>query len=157
MGAIFWSSLSAIIAAAALAATAWQGHLLHLQVASTDRVARAQFYQQVTMMCIQRDRLFIQYPELWDYFYGNRPGPTDKTARARVLAASRIMANLANVLDSETIPEDFTGHWNQYFLHMYQNSPSFQDFWKEHSQFWPEAVRRRFPDSASGTPPAGKA
>jgi hypothetical protein len=138
------NALGVAIAIAALLATAWQGYLLRRQLAHADRVSRAQFYQQVTAMCIQRDQIFIEHPELWDYFYGSRKKPRSRKGRAKVYSASRIMANLADGLASEAVAEDFDIHWNKYFLHMYDHSPSFQDFWKEYGSFWPERTRQRF-------------
>jgi len=40
---------------------------------------------------------------------------------------ARILANLADGLASEKIDGDFDfdEHWNKYYQHMYQNSPSF--------------------------------
>ena len=57
---------------------------------------------------------------------------------------ARILANLADGLASETVNGDFDKHWNKYYQYMYENSPAFQNFWKEHGQFWPEETRRRF-------------
>ena len=131
-------------AIAALMATIWQGHLLRLQLSHFNRVSRAQFYQQVTMMCVQRDQTFIENPDLWPYFYEGRKEPRSKKQQARVLAMARILANIADGLASETVEGDFDNHWNNYYQYMYENSPSFQKFWKEHGKFWPEETRRRF-------------
>ena len=131
-------------AVAALLATLWQGYLLRCQLGHFVRVSRAQFYQQVTMMCIQRDQTFIEHPDLWAYFYDGHKEPRGKAQRAKVSAMARILANLADGLASETVNGDFDKHWNKYYQYMYENSPAFQNFWKEHGQFWPEETRRRF-------------
>jgi len=137
--------LGIFTAVAALLATLWQGYLLRCQLDHFNRVSRAQFYQQVTMMCVQRDQTFIDNPDLWPYFYSTgRKEPRGKKQRARVFAMSRILANLADGLASETVTNDFDGHWNKYYQQMYDDSPSFRAFWKEHGQFWPEETRRRF-------------
>lgn len=138
--------LGIFTAVAALLATVWQGYLLRSQFSHFNRVARAHFYQQITMMCIQRDQTFIEHPDLWAYFYNGRKGPRRKAQRARVFAMSRILANLADGLASENVDNefDFDQHWNEYYQYMYDHSPSFRDFWKEHGHFWPEETRRRF-------------
>lgn len=105
---------------------------------------RAQLYQQVTALCIQRDQIFIEHPGLWAYFYDGRKVPRRETEHARVFAMARIIANLADGMASETIRGDFDQHWNQYFRHTYDNSPSFRDFWEKHGHFWPEETRQRF-------------
>jgi len=118
--------------------------MLRCQLSNFSRVSRAQFYQQVTMMCVLRDQTFIENPDLWPYFYGGRKEPRRKKQRAKVFAMSRILANLADGLASERVEGDFNGHWNRYYQDMYDKSPSFQSFWREHGQFWPDETRRRF-------------
>jgi hypothetical protein len=146
MSAYTTAVLGIFTAVAALLATVWQGYLLRRQLGQFDQVSRAQFYQQITMMCIQRDQIFIENPDLWDYFYNNREPPQEKRQRARLSAMARILANLADGLASEKLRGnfDFDEHWNKYYKFMYDHSPSFQDFWKEHGQFWPKATRRHF-------------
>jgi hypothetical protein len=144
MGGELLGLLGVFTAVAALAATVWQGYLLRLQLRYFDRVSRAQFYQQITTMCVQRDQIFIEHPDLWPYFYEGRKEPRSRRRRAKVFAMSRVLANLANGLASEKVRDDFDGHWNKYYQYMYENSPSFQRFWKEQGQFWPEETRRRF-------------
>jgi hypothetical protein len=144
MSSEFFAVLGIFIAVAALLATTWQGYLIRNQLSHFDRVSKAQFYQQITMMCIQRDQIFIEHPSLWAYFYNGRKRPRRKAEKARIAAMSRILANLADGLASERVDLDFDDHWNRYYQYMYDNSPSFRDFWKEHGGFWPEETRRRF-------------
>lgn len=141
-----WVNASAVlIAAAAFAATAWQGFLLRRQIAQSDNISRSTFYQTLALRFADLNRLFVDRPELAKYFHDGADLTADGDERAAVEAVCALITNLADLCYScEAILCEFSRDWDSYFRFVYEKSPVFRDYIAKHGRFWPDRIGRSF-------------
>jgi hypothetical protein len=99
---------------------------------------------------------FVDRPELRPYFYEDKPLPKDEHERARLDAASEMLADLAesviacgpgSVLDRSWIGPGLGPmaiDWNEYFAFLFQNSPALRAYWQRFGHYYPESVWSAF-------------
>jgi hypothetical protein len=122
-------------------AALWQGYLLRRQIANTQNVSSAQFYQNITVQWIEFDKFCIDRPHLWAYFHADKPAADDGGDHADLACMAAAIANLAEIcVNSKAVLGPYSGDWERYFRFVYLHGPYFRDFWQEYRSLWSDEV-----------------
>lgn len=132
------------IASLAAAFTAWQATLLRAQVKHLNEVNAATFYHSVSKATTEFDRTFVTYPELRAFFYANKRSD-DPMQQQQLLALAATLADAAEIcVAAEDFMPHLRGDWDDYFGHVYRNSPALRQYWAELGHLYPADVERAF-------------
>jgi hypothetical protein len=115
-----------------------------LQARYMTRSTRSTVYQTVADQMMSIDRLFVEHPELRQYFYGNGLPPAEVLDRERVAAATELLVDFMDNVTKQArqIPEYLSGTWEKYFRTIASTSPSLRAFWSEHRDWYDAALQR---------------
>jgi hypothetical protein len=136
--------LAAITSIIATCASAWQAYLLRRQLRQDDQIREASIYQAIAGYFMQLDLLFIERPHLRPYFYENVE-PTDLEASQQASALAEYIVDMAeSCMATDHIAHQLSGDWDEYFGHLYKNSPALRNYWADFGHFFPAGLQRSF-------------
>ena len=135
---------SAAVAFMAVVFAAWQAALVRRQLELTDRVNVATFYQGVSKVTIDLEKIFIERPDLRPLFYEGRE-PRDDAQRQQALSVAACFADAAEIcIAAEKVLPALMGDWDAFFHHIFVSSPAFQEYWADLGHLYPPGVRAAF-------------
>lgn len=88
------------------------------------------------MECIMEvDRVFIEWPEMHEFFFEDSPTPLENPDRARVLAIADLLLDVTDSVASarrhgHMLDEDYEA-WRGALRNYFANSPAMRDLWPE--------------------------
>lgn len=108
------------------------------------RGTSASVYQTIADQMMSIDRLFVDHPELRQYFYDGVLPPREGLEAARVRAATELMVDFMDnvVSQSRHLPEYLCGPWRDYFRDLASTSPGLRQFWREHRDWYDEHMQK---------------
>ncbi|MEU4689178.1 hypothetical protein [Actinoplanes sp. NPDC023714] len=141
MTSIIISVAGVLVALGALGTTLWQVILLRRQLQHAAQVSSAQFYQNITVQWLEFDKVWLDRPQLWAYFHGDKPPPEEELVKVELMCMSATLSNLAEIsVVSEDVLGQYSGDWERYFRYVYVHSPFFRVFWEKYRSLWPKQV-----------------
>lgn len=104
--------------------------LVRNQLRAERRALETQTNWQMYETSISILTVFVEKPELRQYFYDNRPAPTEEPLRSRVLAVAELVADhLESIVLSQDVVEARTNVvWVRYMQGLYRRSPVLRSF-----------------------------
>jgi len=104
------------------------------------------------------DRVFINRPELREYFYEGSPTPSTEPERARVLAVADLIMDVADSVASarrhgHMLDEDYQA-WRNALHTYYEYSPAMRDLWPRTGPCYGPGTSDLLFDSDSAQPPS---
>jgi hypothetical protein len=140
--ATFVAFAGLLIALIAAGFGAWQASLLRVQLKYQNQVDAATFYQNVSRATTEFDRTFVTYPELRPYFYSNKDCD-DHLRQHQLLGLAASVADAAEIcVTAEVFMPNLRGDWDDYFGHLYRNSPALREYWDQFGHLYPPDVER---------------
>jgi hypothetical protein len=117
-------------------------HQLALSNAQNERAASLeQASLDIQLIRIMEvDHVFINWPELRQYFFDGTPTPTTQPERARVLSVADLITDVADSVSSahrhgHMLEEDYLA-WKNALHNYFGNSPAMQELWPEIGEFY---------------------
>lgn len=124
---------SAVLVPAALAFAGLQWRETARQTSRAARAADAAVYQSIAQQFFELNLILIDNPELHAYIYKGSKPPRRGSKRIRVRALSAILLDFmdAALVQSASVPSEYTAIWKSLFGDLVRSSPTLQSLWQE--------------------------
>jgi hypothetical protein len=135
-----WQAIAALVGVPAVVASLL---ILANQVRHEVLAEGATVYQDINRMMMDIDMLFVDRPELRQYFYRGIPITPDDAEYERVAAVSELFVDfMDNFVQQEArMRKQPTAYWHQYFHAMLESSPAIREFWTSNGHWYaPELI-----------------
>lgn len=133
-----YGTIATGVATIAIFVSVW---LVRKQVKQQAEDSRAELITAMTSLMISVSRVFIEYPEMREYFYGGKTPSEDDRQRAEAIAVTiaDAMDHVAAFLDPMPAPTQRA--WKAYFRDMFDKSPMLRDYLREHVEWYGPKLR----------------
>lgn len=114
---------------------------LERQVEQEAHLLEASTYYSASELVLQFDRIFIEFPDLRPYFYGDRQVPSNNPRLKNQVEATVefVLDVLECVWDQrDKFPEEVLESWQEWIHELFERSPAMQTFYSERNQWYPQ-------------------
>jgi hypothetical protein len=147
-----WQAVAAVVGVPALVASLL---VLAKQVRREVEAEGATVYQDINRMMMDIDMVFVERPQLRQYFYDGIPIARFEPEYERVVAISELFVDfMDNFVQQEArMRHQPTEYWHAYFHEMLQSSPCLREYWACNGHWYaPRLIALLGPH---GSPPPG--
>jgi len=119
---------------------AWQTRAVARQTEISNAIARASVISNSSSSFRQVILLFVEYPELRQYFYESKHVPARGYKRTRIISVAEILGDTLEdgLVVNRLVPNiRFHDNWSSYCTYMLATSPALNQIMHQHPDWWP--------------------
>ena len=119
---------------------AWQTRAVAQQTRISNAIARASIISNESSSLRQVFSLFVEYPELRQYFYGSKLLPVNRHRRERIISVAEILGDILEdglVVNNILPTVRFAERWPPFCTGFLTTSPALNELLRQHPEWRP--------------------